>query len=184
MHHPCFSDLYPQVWLMTDQRNDAALEKSIANLPRGSGIIFRHYHLDKDARYKRFQSIRNCARRGDHILSLADAPALAQQWGADGVHGRQWKRHKTGDLLHSAPVHNPREIMTAKHGGADLLFLSPAFATRSHPDQTPMGHMQLKHLIALCDKPVILLGGMNMKRFQQREHLGAHGWAAIDALST
>ncbi|MEP5381419.1 MAG: thiamine phosphate synthase [Erythrobacter sp.] len=168
---------------MTDRRNDAVLEKSIAGLPRGSGIIFRHYHLDEAARYTRFQTIRNYARRSDHLLILAGPPRLAHLWGADGVHGRQWKRHQTAGLLHSAPVHNAREILTAKHVGADLLFLSPTFATRSHPDQRPLGQLQLRRLIALCNKPVFLLGGMNARRFQQREHLGAHGWAAIDGLS-
>ncbi|WP_229954922.1 thiamine phosphate synthase [Parasphingorhabdus litoris] len=183
MHHPCFSDLYPQIWLMTDKRNEAVLEQSIASLPRGSGIIFRHYHLEEGARHARFQTVRNCARRGDHILILAGPPELAHRWGADGVHGRQWKRHRTAGLLHSAPVHNPREIMAAKRAGADLLFLSPAFATRSHPGQKPLGRFQIQHLISLCNRPVILLGGMNAQRFQQQAHLGAHGWAAIDALS-
>lgn len=184
MHHPCFSDLYPQIWLMTDRRNDAVLEQTIKSLPRGSGIIFRHYHLDGDARRDKFLSIKAMAKRSDHILLLAGSPKLARQWGADGVHGRQWKRHQTSGLLHSAPVHNPEEIKAANHNGADLLFLSPAFATRSHAGQRPLSQLQLKRLIAICRKPVILLGGMNALRFQQRDHLGAHGWAAIDGLST
>lgn len=183
MHHPCFSDLYAQIWLMTDRRNDAVLEESVKGLPRGSGIIFRHYHLDSDARRNRFLSIKALAKRGDHLLLLAGSPKLARQWGADGVHGRQWKRHQTIGLLHSAPVHDPKEIKAANHNGADLLFLSPAFATRSHPGQMPLSQLQLKRLIALSGKPVILLGGMNSHRFRQRGHLGAHGWAAIDGLS-
>jgi len=183
MHHPCFSDLYPQIWLMTDVRNDAVLEQSISALPRGCGIIFRHYHLDEDRRYERFQAIKSHAHRGDHVLILAGSPQLARQWGADGVHGRQWKRHQTAGLLHSAPVHGPEEIMAAKHAGVDLFFLSPAFQTRSHPGQRPLAQLQLKRLIGLCAKPVILLGGMNARRFHQRHHLGAHGWAAIDGLS-
>ncbi len=183
MHQPCFSQVYPQIWLMTDFRNDAVLEESISNLPRGSGIIFRHYHLDGDSRYQRFKAVQACARRKDHLLMLAGPPRLARLWGADGVHGRQWQRHQTAGLLHSAPVHNISEIRVAQHAGADLLFLSPVFATRSHPGQKPLGHMQAKKLISLCQIPVILLGGMNAQRFQQREHLGALGWAAIDGLS-
>ncbi|WP_461457244.1 thiamine phosphate synthase [Parasphingorhabdus sp.] len=183
MHQSWFSDLYPQIWLMTDARNDESLEKSVKALPRGSGIIFRHYHLDNDQRQERFQAIRACARRHDHILLLAGSPSLARQWGADGVHGRQWKRHQTNGLLHSAPVHSPGEIAIAQHHGADLMFLSPAFATRSHPGQKPLNRLQLRRLISLCRKPVMLLGGMNAVRFQQLETLGAHGWAAIDGLS-
>ncbi len=187
MHQPWFSDIYPQIWpqiwLMTDKRNDSVLERSIAALPRGSGIVFRHYHLDHGDRYQRFQSIEAIAKRRDHVLLLADSPALARQWGADGVHGRQWKRYETEGLLHSAPVHNPREIAIANHNGADLLFLSPAFATRSHPGQKPLNRLQLRRLTTLCKKPVILLGGMNAQRFQQQTAIGVHGWAAIDGLS-
>ncbi len=183
MHHPRLSDLYPQIWLMTDRRNDAVLEESVKGLPRGSGIIFRHYHLKEAARRNRFLSIKALAKRSDHILLLAGSPRLARQWGADGVHGRHWKRYQTAGLLHSAPVHNPKEIRAANHNGADLLILSPVFATRSHPGQRPVSPLQLKRLVALCKKPVILLGGMDAQRFAQRNHLGAHGWAAIDGLS-
>ena len=33
------------VWLISDARNDAVLEAALMRLPRGSGFIFRHYHL-------------------------------------------------------------------------------------------------------------------------------------------
>jgi len=184
MHQPCFSDLYPEIWLMTDARNDDGLEKSISALPRGSGIIFRHYHLAPSERKDRFQTIRACARRRDHILLLAGPPSLARRWRADGVHGRQWKRHQTIGLLHSAPVHNPREIRMAHRNGADLLFLSPAFLTRSHLGQKPLSRIQLRRLILLCRKPVILLGGMDARRFSLLTSFGAQGWAAIDGLSS
>ncbi|MEH6757133.1 MAG: thiamine phosphate synthase [Parasphingorhabdus sp.] len=183
MHQSWFSDLYPPIWLITDARNDEILESSIAALPRGSGIIFRHYHLPPKERRNRFQAIRACARRYGHILLLAGPPSLARRWGADGVHGRQWKRHQTAGLLHSAPVHDTREIWLANHHGADVIFLSPAHTTRSHPEQKPLNHIQLRRLIGLCRKPVILLGGMDAQRFQKYEDLGAHGWAAIDSLS-
>lgn len=183
MHQPCFSDLYPQVWLMTDLRNDDGLEKSISALPRGSGVIFRHYHLAPTERKDRFQDIKACAKRRDHILLLAGPPSLARLWGADGVHGRQWRRQQTVGLLHSAPVHNPREIRMANHNGADLLFLSPAFSTRSHLGQKPLSRIQLRRLIMLSRKPVILLGGMDARRFGQLTSFDAHGWAAIDGLS-
>ncbi|MEW4468563.1 thiamine phosphate synthase [Parasphingorhabdus sp. JC815] len=191
MHQSRFSDLYPQsyphIWLMTDARNDAMLEKSIKALPRGSGIVFRHYHLSPDNRHKRFAEVRRWAKRGGHILLLAGPPSTARLWGADGVHGRQWKKHQTAGMIHSAPVHDRNEISLANHHGADLFFLSPVFSTRSHPGQRPLSQMQLRRLVTLCAilhrKPVILLGGMNARRFQQLAGLGAYGWAAIDGLS-
>ena len=37
---------WPSVWLLSDARNDAGLERALKALPRGSGFIYRHYHLD------------------------------------------------------------------------------------------------------------------------------------------
>ena len=183
MYQPCFSEYYPAVWLFTDARNDHSLERTIAALPRGCGIVFRHYHLSPKARKERFRTIKTLAQRADHILLLADSPALARQWGADGVHGRQWSRSQTMGLVHSAPVHNAREMRQAHQIGADLLFLSPAFGTRSHPGQKPLHRVQLRRLIQMAQKPVLLLGGVNKRNFGRMSDLGAQGWAAIDGLT-
>jgi len=175
------NSLLPRIWLMTDERNDAALENAVKNLPSRSGVVFRHYHLDSGARLARFKQLRLLAKQHGHIILLADTPALARAWGADGVHGRNWAASETGGLIHSAPVHNADEIRQAKENQADLFFLSPIFATRSHPEQKPLSTSQIQSLVKLCAGPVILLGGMNAARFDQYEQLGAHGWAAIDA---
>ena len=198
MHQPRFSDpspqiskqisrqICPEIWLITDARNDDRLERSIKALPRGSGIVFRHYHLAPDARRERFEEVRYWARRGGHILLLSGSPFQARQWGADGVYGTDGgahRRYQMAGLIHGAPVHDVREIAMAGQHGADLLFLSPAFATRSHPGQPPLHRIQLRRLVALCRKPVILLGGMDAMRYRRLADIGAHGWAAIDGLS-
>ncbi len=172
---------YPRTWLMTDKRNDAVLEQVIDKLPRGSGIIFRHYHLDAKARRARFMVVRHLARKKRHLLLLADCSELARRWGADGIHGRQWLSARNSDLIQSAPVHDRREVADASRNRADLFFLSPIFPTSSHPGAPALPPMQTRKLAALCDGPVILLGGMSAARFRQMHHVGAHGWAAIDA---
>lgn len=181
MHQP--GKPLPEIWLMTDKRNDSELESAIRKLPNGSGMVFRHYHLDQNARAERFAELLGLAKRKGHLVMLADHPRLARKWGADGVHGRHWKRKDTAGLLHSAPVHDILEMREAKGNGVDLYFLSPAFATRSHVGSKPLGISQLSRLNQLCAGPVILLGGMNQKRFRANSHLRAYGWAAIDALS-
>jgi len=183
MYQPPATRYWPKIWLMTDQRNDHCLEESISLLPSaGGGIIFRHYHLSEIARRNRFMQIKSLAKKHGHLLMLADSPGLARSWGADGIHGRQWRRSQTSGLFQSAPVHSRREITAAKRNGADIYFLSPAYATQSHPGQKPLHGMQLRNLINLCGGPVILLGGMTAGRFKQCQHLGAQGWAAIDGL--
>ncbi len=171
----------PRIWLFTDRRNDGCLEQAIRGMPSGSGIIFRHYHLDMAARRARFDTVRNLARRCGHIVLLAGPPALAQLWRADGVHGRVSHRMDKRAMIQSAPVHDAREIHQANRAGADVFFLSPVFATRSHPGQRPLNHAQVRRLAALCKGAVILLGGMDEDRFQKRKTRQTHGWAAIDA---
>jgi thiamine-phosphate pyrophosphorylase len=39
----------PTIWLLSDARNDAVLESALKRLPRGSGFVFRHYHLKPDS---------------------------------------------------------------------------------------------------------------------------------------
>ena len=179
---PAASDL-PRLWLFTDERNDAFLERAVMRLPRKSGIVFRHYHLQEGSRQTRFDEIKKLARRRGHIVILAGTPALARRWRADGVHGRMTRRSGKGRLLHSAPVHDAREIRQAKHGGADIFFLSPIFSTRSHPGLRPLNPAQTRCLTALCDGAVIYLGGMNRQRYRMRRSHRTHGWAAIDAFS-
>lgn len=169
----------PQLWLFTDQRNDGHLERAILRMPRGSGIVFRHYHLDKTSRQERFEMVKKLAHQRGHIVFLAGSPALARLWRADGVHGRVSRR--SHGLLHSAPVHNAREIHQANRAGAAIYFLSPIFSTRSHPDQRPLNPVQVQHLASLCKGAVIFLGGMNSGRYRTRKSYLTHGWAAIDA---
>ena len=110
MRHPptpsiLSTDSLPRIWLMTDARNDQCLESVIFRLPAGSGIIFRHYHLGDNARRERFMAIRRLARKKRHLLLLADRAARARDWGADGIHGRQWlsARYNRSDPERAGP---------------------------------------------------------------------------------
>jgi thiamine-phosphate pyrophosphorylase len=112
------------------------------------------------------------------VLVLAGSPELARDWGADGSHGREFEG---GAPFRTAPAHNLAEIRQAERSGAELLFLSPVFATRSHPAAKPLGPARFALLSRQTRLPVIALGGMNRRR--ARGLAGAYGWAAIDALT-
>jgi thiamine-phosphate pyrophosphorylase len=83
--------------------------------------------------------------------------------------------------LRSAPVHGQAEIRTAERAGADLLFLSPVFATSSHIGARPLGLARFAWLARRTPLPVIALGGMNRERGRRLASFGAYGWAGIDA---
>lgn len=77
----------PNLWLISDARNDAALEAALRRLPRGSGFVFRHYHLDPAARRVRFEALLRIARARGHVVVLAGIARPARRWGADGSYG-------------------------------------------------------------------------------------------------
>ncbi|MCO4090798.1 MAG: thiamine phosphate synthase [Sphingorhabdus sp.] len=169
----------PKIWLMTDARFGDDQLRAIQHLPARSGVVFRHYDLATQQRRILFaQVLRICRRRG-HILLLAGDARTALRWHADGFHQRS--RGHTG-LLHSAPVHNAREIADVKRSRPDLLFLSPLFDTNSHPGARPLGPLMFLRLAKLAGpKRIIALGGMTRQSANMLGPRMIHGWAAIDA---
>ncbi|WP_232455525.1 thiamine phosphate synthase [Sphingomonas sp. KC8] len=164
---------------MTDPRMGDALWSALARLPAGTGIVFRHYgHPARRALYDR---VRTIARARRLVLVLAGPPALAIAWRADGAHGRSPHRRVARPLLRTAPVHGMRERTAAIRTGADAIFVSPAFATRSHPGAAPLGVVRFGLLARGAGTRIIALGGMNPSRARRLKALGADGWAGIDA---
>jgi thiamine-phosphate pyrophosphorylase len=161
----------PRRWLMTDERLGERLFDAVARLPADAGIVFRHTSLDEVARRDLFARVRN-AHSG--LLLLAGSADLARNWGADGSHGSG-----RGEGLRTAPAHDLAEIRAAEAASAALVFLSPVFATRSHPDAAPLGAEGFGALAAQTRLPVVALGGMNDKRAEGLRD--AYGWAGIDA---
>lgn len=173
----------PPLWLMTDARVDTAdLLRAVARLPRGSAVIVRHYNLDIDARRALFLEVQRAARRRGVKLLLAGEARLARAWGADGHHGRGRGRGDGRAWLHSAPVHDRGELVVAERAGADVLLVSPLFATRSHPGARPLGPSRFAALARAAHVPVIALGGVHPRHARLVRQLGAVGYAAIDGL--
>ena len=172
---------FPALWLLSDQRNDAVLEDALRRLPRGSGFIYRHYHLPPEERVSRFGALARIARARDHVVILADSALTAREWGADGIYGAPLSLvPRRAHMLMLATAHDMREIAQAARVGADAALLSPAFATRSHPGAPALGPVRFRLLAQNLAMPVIALGGMDVGKAQ---HLGWPYWAAIDGLS-
>ena len=167
----------PRLWMMTDERQGESLFDAIGRLPEAAGIVFRHYGLPEVARRDLFVRVREAAP-GPVLLAGSAEQALA--WGADGSHGRGPGR-SPGRSLRSAPVHDQAQIRAAERNGADLLFLSPVFATNSHPGARTLGLARFAWLARRTLLPVIALGGMNPARGRKLASFGAYGWAGIDA---
>lgn len=173
----------PPLWLMTDERvAEADLLRAIRRLPSDAAVIVRHYGLAETERRALFDRMCKAARRQGLRVLLAGEADKARQWGADGHHGRAPARPGIPGWLHSAPVHNHRERIAAERAGADMLLISPLFATRSHPGARPLGPARFAALARAAGRPVIALGGVRPGHAGLVRRLGAAGIAAIDGL--
>jgi thiamine-phosphate pyrophosphorylase len=169
----------PTVWLVTDARNDAVLERVMARLPRGSGVIFRHYHLAGVDRAARFRVVAANARRHGHSVVLSGPMTGARAWGATGAYGSPAMLAPGPAGLRLVTAHGLREIAAACRARADAIVLSPVFSTRSHPGGTSLGPVRFRLLARRAGLPFIALGGMDKRRARR---LGNARWAAIDGL--
>lgn len=163
----------PTRWLMTDERLGEALWVALAALPRGGGVVFRHYGMPPKERRALFRQVALVARRRRLVLLRAGQPLIGR-W-EDGVHNSR------GRGLLTAAAHDRREAVAAVRRGAEVLFVSPVFPTRSHPGAGTLGVRRARAIGAGLGATVIALGGMDEAKFRRLRPLGIHGWAGIDA---
>ncbi len=159
----------PRRWLVSDARNDAVLERALARLPRGSGFIYRHYHLPPAERRARYEALRRLCRARGIAIMLAGSRREARAWRADGAYG------PGGEV---ATAHSLRELR--RTGRARAVLLSPAFPTRSHPGAKVLGPLRFLLLAAQSPLPVSALGGVNRRTARR---IPGTAWGAIDGLS-
>lgn len=169
----------PRIWLMTDPRFGDELPGAVRRLPFGSGVVFRHYELEKADRHLLFDQLARICRRRGIVMLLAGSEKEARRWHADGFHQRSSGKSM---LIHSMAVHNRRELALAKRLRADAVFISPLFATSSHPGERPLGRLAFNRLAKQAGKmKVIALGGISRQSAENLPPNQIYGWAAIDA---
>lgn len=163
VRHPSIPPKHvPTLWLMTDERIGAALWTALARLPRGSGVVFRHFATEPIARAAIFKQLSRIARRRRLIVVRAGAE-------------RQ--------TLRLDPAHSVREAIAARRRNADLILVSPVYPTRTHPGARALGPLRAAKIARAAGIPAIALGGMTRARFNRMKSLGFAGWAAIDGLT-
>jgi len=171
----------PDLWLLSDARNDVMLDTALHSFRDPIGFVFRHYHLPPEERFARWLSLRRIALAEGHLAILADDALTAREWGADGIYGAPRALcPRRANLLTIATAHNMREIAQANRAGADAVMLSPVFPTRSHPDAKTLGPIRFLHMARHARMPVIALGGMTQR---SAHRLRWPRWAAIDGLT-
>lgn len=142
---------------MTDDRH-AEWAAAARRLPRGSVVVIRG--RDSDARAGLFEALRAVP----HLrLLVADDPVLAAR--ADGLHlpetrlceAPHWRAMRP-DWIITASAHSLAALLRARE--LDAVFLSPVFATASHPGASWLTPARAAFIAAASPVPVYALGGV------------------------
>lgn len=185
---PAISPALPVLFFLTDPERTPDPVASARALPRGCGVILRHYDAPK--RDMLAQTLaRICRQRNLTFLVGADS-ALAQKVDADGVHlpealiGRvaDIKRHHPRWIV-TAAAHSHAALDQAAHNRADAALLSPVFSTASHPKQPALGPLKFGALTRGARLPVYGLGGINVRNIARLRGCGLAGIAAIGGVT-
>jgi thiamine-phosphate pyrophosphorylase len=125
----------PPLWLFTDAARMLDVVGVVARLPRGlCGVVFRHDGAPDRAALA--AAVARVCRQRRLWLAVADA-RLAWRLRA-GVHLRGGRGPRARTFA-TASAHDGAELQRARRAGAVLTFLSPAFATASHPGARALG---------------------------------------------
>jgi thiamine-phosphate pyrophosphorylase len=174
--------LLPPLVLMTDDERLADPLAAARALPRGSMVVVRARDLRRRAELG--EAMMAISRARDLVVLVADDPALAARLGADGLHlpesrareAAYWRARYPRWII-SAACHTAYAANTQ----LDLVFLSPVFATVSHPGRAALGAVRANAIACAMGVPVYALGGIDAGN-AGRLH-GFAGIAAVGALA-
>lgn len=173
----------PRAFFLTDQDRTKNLLAILPRLPRGWGVIYRHFGAANRYAVGR-ELARACRKRGLILLVSAD-PALAQRIRADGVHWPQARlrgvRQRSPHFIETASAHSRAALARAKAMGVDAAIVSAVFPSRSKSAGKPMGALRFRMIARSAALPVYALGGVKAGNASGAMP-GAAGWAAIDAV--
>lgn len=179
----------PPLLFFTDPQRTPDVASVIAQLPRGSAVVFRAFgRADQLAQAPGLAAL--ARRRGVAFLVGADI-ALAMALRANGVHlperlaarARQARRLRPGWIV-TVAAHSLPALHAARRVGADAAVLSPVFASGSPSAGAPMGPVRFAARVRGAGLPVYGLGGINAKTARRLLGSGAIGLAAVDGLAS
>ena len=153
-------------------------------LPRGAGIVYRHFGApDAETRARRL--LRIARERGLKLLIGQDA-ALARRIGAHGVHLPERLAHRAGALRRANPgwivTSAAHSLAAARTSSADAVVVSVVFASRSASARPALGPIRLAARVRAGGRPAYALGGVNKKTARRLIDAGLIGLAGVEGV--
>ena len=185
----------PRFLALTDPERAANPYLLLANLPEGSGLVWRAY----EAKPSRFQlkDLSRASRRMHIPLFLAwtdrhrTMPLPVHRHLPEHCLNKPYTdgmfktvRRQSPQVFVTAAAHSERAIIAAARAGIDAVLISPVFPTRSHPGKASLGVIRFAALARLARSlglSVYALGGVNdATKMHRLAATDATGIAGID----
>jgi thiamine-phosphate pyrophosphorylase len=158
---------------MTDDARLADPLGAARALPQGSMVVVRSR--------TRLEALARALLKTRCMVLIAGDPLLAVRLGAHGFHLPQARageaaywRARFPSMFITMSAHSLRAL---SRGHVDAIFLSPVFATESHPNRPPLTAVRANLMARQTRVPIYALGGVN-----SRNALRLHGFAGIAAI--
>ena len=170
---------HPYIWFLTDNKKTKYPLKVLKKLPKKSGVIIRDYTNKKIVNKEINQW------RSRRLLTILKAGKYSKTLYTDGIHYPQWLQSSfmKRNAIKSISVHSAKDIRKSINIRANLVFISPIFATTSHKNKKGLGIIKLGLLVKLFKIPAIALGGINNNNVTRLKGLPISGCAGIDVFS-
>ncbi len=172
----------PRLWLFTDAQRLADPRVAVANLPRGrAGVVLRHDHTAARAALGR-DLARICRARRLVLVVAGDARLAAKLRAGLHLRAGRWPDSLRPSGVVTASAHSIPELRRARSAGVDLVFLSPAFATASHPGAPGLGPLRWAAMARHARVFIAALGGVDGQTVRRLPARALHAVGAIRAL--
>lgn len=170
--------------LMTDDERLPDPLPAARLLPKGAMVIVRS--RDADRRAELAHAIVALAKSRGLLVLVANDAGLASRCRADGLHLSESNAHQASHWSAVRPhwfisiaAHSLRAATLSKF--KDAVFLSPIFATASHPSRVAITPVRANAVARAVAVPIYALGGVTAKNAASLQ--GFSGIAAIGALA-
>ena len=160
----------PPLLFLTDPERTPNPNRVASSLPRGSGVIYRHFGAaDREQIAAELRA--TCSARGLVLLIAAD-PDLAVKVAADGVHWPEARLTESRTCTHAfqvqtASAHGRSAILAAAQAGMDAAIVSTVFPSRSPSARRAIGPARFRSMAQAAEIPVYGLGGLNAQNADQ-----------------
>jgi thiamine-phosphate pyrophosphorylase len=173
---------------MTDDERLPDPLAAASAMPRGSMVVVRARETKRRDELSR--AILKLSRKKGFAVLIASDPEMAARLGADGFHLPETRvveapywRARFPNFMTTTSAHSFRAIMQARLLPVDAIFLSPIFATDSHPGRTSLSSLRANIIARAVAKPVYALGGIDARSASLLRRDTFSGIAAIGALA-